>query len=341
MKVPCVFCWGIKGSGCECDIHDHSKSYTCFGLTDDKNGIQFVFDDSIDLGMSKHYDKMTSLVCSMLIRSPYYIGADGRKLKYYFIYDEDESVVHKIDDAKVINMANYINEYPANFNDRIDKILLNLSYRYNDYGTRIQLNQVVNHLFYCNTRDHSLEIESYFYFLDELGYINITDRHGEIFTISAVGWRRVLELQKQEAEINQAFIAMKFGPDTDYISKVFKTVIRKCGYYPRRIDEKQHNNQIVPEMFFEIKRSKFVVVDVTQPNLGAYYEAGYAEALGKQVIVCCKRDVFNSNQKPHFDISQKSTVIWDDEKDLSQRLYDRVEATVGITNYSFEDNEAD
>ena len=102
------------------------------------------------------------------------------------------------------------------------------------------------------------------------------------------------------------------------------------GYIPRMIDEKEHNNQIVPEILFEISRSKFVVVDVTYPNYGAYYEAGYAEALGKEVIICCREDVFNSNQKPHFDIAQKSSIVWKDEEDLENRLFRRIEATVGL-----------
>lgn len=77
---------------------------------------------------------------------------------------------------------------------------------------------------------------------------------------------------------------------------------------------------------FEISRSKFVVVDITYPNYGAYYEAGYAEALGKEVIICCRDTDF----KPHFDIAQKSAIVWKDENDLEERLYRRIEATVGL-----------
>ncbi len=85
----------------------------------------------------------------------------------------------------------------------------------------------------------------------------------------------------------------------------------------------------MPEIFHEIKASKFVVVDITKPNYGAYYEAGYAQALNKEVIVCCKKEVFdNAQTKPHFDIAQKSMIIWEDEKDLLFRLERRIRATV-------------
>lgn len=73
-------------------------------------------------------------------------------------------------------------------------------------------------------------------------------------------------------------------------------------------------------------------MDVTYPNYGVYYEAGYAEALGKEVIICCRDTEFNGDSKPHFDIAQKSTIVWKNEEDLEKRLYRRIEATVGLNN---------
>ena len=85
----------------------------------------------------------------------------------------------------------------------------------------------------------------------------------------------------------------------------------------------------MPEIFYEIERSKFLVVDVTFPNYGAYYEAGYAQALGKQVIMCCRKTEFDSDGgRPHFDVAQKSMIVWKDEEELIERLRKRIEATV-------------
>ena len=81
-------------------------------------------------------------------------------------------------------------------------------------------------------------------------------------------------------------------------------------------------------MFFEIERSKFMVVDVTFENSGAYYEAGYAQALGKEVIVCCSKEILDGPNKPHFDIAQKQIIDWTDLADLKERLKRRIEATV-------------
>ena len=50
---------------------------------------------------------------------------------------------------------------------------------------------------------------------------------------------------------------------------------------------------------------------------------------GKQVIICCRKDSFEGNERPHFDIAQKSMIVWKDEEELVERLEKRIRATVG------------
>ena len=69
--------------------------------------------------------------------------------------------------------------------------------------------------------------------------------------------------------------------------------------------------------------SRFVVVDLTHRNNGAYFEEGYAMGLGKTVIQLCKKGV-----ELHFDIAQINTIMWEDEKDIPLRLKNRIEATI-------------
>lgn len=257
-----------------------------------------------------------------------FINKNGHNYKYYF-FCEEKSVGKNQDDFQKVNVAELMKSYPKSFMDKMKKALYNLSQAYPVYGYAICANSEMTHLFYCEgleQNEYATEINGILDILCELGYL-IRDLSN--YRISAKGWEKASEMEQMELS-NQGFIAMSFSNETETISDSFKAAIFKSGYIPRRIDEKEHNNQIVPEILFEISRSKFVVVDVTYPNYGAYYEAGYAEALGKEVIICCHEDVFNSDQKPHFDIAQKSTIVWKDEKDLENRLYRRIEATVGL-----------
>lgn len=134
-------------------------------------------------------------------------------------------------------------------------------------------------------------------------------------------WNRIEEINKNAGFGKNVFIAMSFAEGTESTREVLKQGISNAGYTPVIIDEVTHNHQIVPEMFKQIRDSKFLVIDVSVPNNGAYYEAGYALGLGKEVIFCCKKEIFDDETKrPHFDVSQKQMIVWKDEADLSDKL---------------------
>lgn len=88
-------------------------------------------------------------------------------------------------------------------------------------------------------------------------------------------------------------------------------------------DEVQHNDFITPELLKYIRDSRFVVVDLTHKNNGAYFEEGYAMGLGKPVIQLCKKGT-----DLHFDIAQKNTIMWEKEADIPMRLENRIRATI-------------
>lgn len=254
---------------------------------------------------------------------------NGLECKYCF-YSRRDSSMKYYSHPQAIDIEELMKDYPKTFMETMEKSLLNLSREFKDYGVMFSKgNKSLYHLLYAsNNRD---TIEGQLQILLELGYLSCIEKESiKSYCISASGWKRISELEHEE-DTKQGFIAMAFNDDTKLISDTFKKAIDKCGYIPKRIDEKEHNKQIVPEILFEISRSKFVVVDITYPNYGAYYEAGYAEALGKEVIICCRQREFQGgDNKPHFDIAQKSIVVWKDEEDLGERLYRRIEVTVGL-----------
>lgn len=129
---------------------------------------------------------------------------------------------------------------------------------------------------------------------------------------------------KLEEESHKVFIAMWFDDSMQKARKNIEKAVKECGYEPMLIDIKEHNNQIVPEIFKEIEESEFVIADLTGHRGGVYYEAGYAIAKGKQVILSCKE-----GERTHFDVAQINTIYWKEEQDLYERLKKRIKATVG------------
>lgn len=131
---------------------------------------------------------------------------------------------------------------------------------------------------------------------------------------------------------------MAFNDGTKCTREAIRQGIIDAGYSPEFIDEIIHNHQIMPEMFRLIRECRLLVLEISDPNFGAYYEAGYALGLGKEVIICCKSDVFSKKyetdeekkyeryMKPHFDIAQKQILVWQDKKDLAERLPEWIKA---------------
>lgn len=119
------------------------------------------------------------------------------------------------------------------------------------------------------------------------------------------------------------FVAMSFDKDLEAIRKSISKVINDEGLMPLLIDSKEHNNQIVPEIFSEIDKAKFVIADLTHHKTGVYYEAGYAKGKGKEVIFACQKEDFANR---HFDVAQTNTIVWETPDELSERLAKRIEA---------------
>ena len=144
-----------------------------------------------------------------------------------------------------------------------------------------------------------------------------------IVLIAPLGYSRIDELQKYSTFGKAALVAMKFGDDTIPLREAIRQGINDAGYNAVFIDEVQHNEFITPELLKHIRDSKFVVVDLTHQNNGAYFEEGYAMGLGKPVIQLCKKAT-----KLHFDIAQKNTIIWEVEDEIPARLTNRIKATI-------------
>lgn len=292
--------------------------------------VEYELDDSIlHLGNDEEkQNRLLDLVVEELVRHPSCI-IDGKIDHWRFCYNPKANASEN-DMLEYINLADRLGNYPITIMERVHRGLLNLSYYSPRYGDIIDCDNKKRRLF-MERDNNSFGRVTMVSFLEELGYLKRVSNSFPHYIITLDGWQKIDELRKNEQVLKQGFIAMQFGDDTKYIREAFRTAIRESGYSERFIDEKEHNHQIVPEIFFEIERSRFVVVDITYPNYGAYYEAGYAQALGKEVIICCKKDVFDSKDKkdrPHFDIAQKSMIVWTDEEDLIKRLKRRIEATV-------------
>ncbi len=305
-----------------------------------------------------------------------------KKLKTYLFYNKSNMRPFLIEPKKYAKVVNdswkhiynltpeiVENWYPKTFAEKIDKILLRFNKKTQYIGEKLEYNYLdlldTFMIDYEGIDVHNLVPNKYkeqiYYFsefLRESGYmtvivpatINGTKWSNKItFRFTPKGLARVEDLQKSQTNNKNVFVSMAFNTNTIETRNAIRQGIIDAGFSPEFIDEIIHNHQIVPEMLRLIRECRFLILDITDPNFGAYYEAGYAAGLDKEVIVCCKKEVFEkkvfqceyldkvkveNNQelkengcayfvkatKPHFDIAQKQTLVWDNYEDLTKKL---------------------
>jgi nucleoside 2-deoxyribosyltransferase len=146
-------------------------------------------------------------------------------------------------------------------------------------------------------------------------------------TLTANGWRHVEELEKPNIESKQAFVAMWFD---DQMAAAYAQGIawieQDTDFKPLPINRKQFNDKICDQIVAEIRRSRFLIADVTGHRQGVYFEAGFAMGLGLPVIWTCRKDQID---ECHFDTRQYNHITWETPEELRKKLKDRILATIG------------
>lgn len=154
-------------------------------------------------------------------------------------------------------------------------------------------------------------------------------------TLTLKGWQAAEEWRRARTASQVAFAAMKFGdPQTDTLFReVLQPAVKLTGFQLRRLDNDQPAGLIDDQLRVAIRQSRFLLAELTHGNRGAYWEAGFAEGLGRPVIYLCRKDVFDSKEageRPHFDTSHLVTVVWDpaDSAGTATRLKAHIRASL-------------
>lgn len=125
------------------------------------------------------------------------------------------------------------------------------------------------------------------------------------------------------SKLRQVFVVMRIG-DAE-LNQIYASAIRPAitnsGFIPLRIDEVQKSDPITPQILAEIRKSAVVLVDLTGRSPNCYYEAGYAHALDKTIILSIK-----DGEPISFDLSVHNFITWKSPEDLQYALWARLEA---------------
>lgn len=126
------------------------------------------------------------------------------------------------------------------------------------------------------------------------------------------GWERYEAERAGQLSGAYGFIALKFNDRIldPLLRDHIKPAIKRLGFDAYDMRDVAEAGIIDNLLRVRIRDAAFVIVDLTHENAGAYWEAGYAEGLGKPVLYICEKKKFEEKQT-HFDTNHCTTVLWD------------------------------
>jgi nucleoside 2-deoxyribosyltransferase len=153
------------------------------------------------------------------------------------------------------------------------------------------------------------------------------DETGVSLVVTPAGWERLDDARRAPVLSDQAFVAMSFSSGLlDVYQEAIAPAIKAAGYRPHRVDQEPHVDRIDVRIMAEIRRSRFLIADVTEQKKGVYFEAGFALGLGIPVIWAVRKDDLGN---VHFDTRQYNHIVWESVDGYRDQLRDFVTAIVG------------
>lgn len=257
-----------------------------------------------------------------------------------------------IDNSNIKEFLTIVNA-PNTLIDKIDKLLGYYADKSEYFGENIEIDpEKAARLHFCKDISEFLDILNY---LRDKKYINYFNKDPNIedktivLTVTAEGLNYFEKTILHAIKQNQCFVAMWFNTEENAhegkidMAKVYSDAIKPAIENDERankikaikINDLNYNSDVVDEIISQIRRSKFVTVDLTGYRGGVYYEAGFAEGLGLQVIYTCNSEWLNGNKdkkipRVHFDINHKNIIEWEYDKlnEFRIKLQNRINSTI-------------
>jgi hypothetical protein len=131
---------------------------------------------------------------------------------------------------------------------------------------------------------------------------------------------------RMESEIQKgyAFVAMPIDRDDHQLVDVLEAIkagAKECGVTAERVDDDERNERITDRILESINKAEFVIVDLTNQRPNVFWEAGYAQGIGKTPIYIAR-----DGTTIHFDVKDYPVIIFRNMKELREGIAKRLHA---------------
>ena len=147
----------------------------------------------------------------------------------------------------------------------------------------------------------------------------------EVKLISSSSESRTLIERSLEEPLKQIFVIMKFGDDEldSAYEGVIKPIGEQFGFNVLRIDEIKDSGNISQQILENISCSEIVLAELSGKRPNCCYEAGFAHALGKEIIFSIKK-----GDDIQFDLAGYRFIIWKTKAEFRRNLKARLESYI-------------
>ena len=150
--------------------------------------------------------------------------------------------------------------------------------------------------------------------------------NGRVYELTVSGWQELEPILTPGGVPGRCFVAMWFDDSMDVIySEGIEPGVRDAGFAAYRVKEDPTNKGVTDLVLSEIRRAQFVVADFTGQRQSVYYEAGFAQGIGREVIWCCRESEVGFLT---FDTRHLGHVVWKDVSDLRLKLARSIQANI-------------
>lgn len=306
-KIKCLLC-NYKARHNENEIREFIHEYNC------RRCGEYILSQVVEMNLEKpsEFDDK-KYILSGHVRE---CNKIGKKPEFLLVKD-------------IQNAINFSNK-PSDISDSIDRILLHIYNSNNAYNDYLFINWQEYPIAYAKNYKEFLYLLSKcveFKYLESKG-INGTDFNNKDYRLTIKGIKRCEKLKKGGMNSKKVFVAMWFDDkmDSAYIDGI-KRAIEELELSPINMKYLIQNDKICDRIIVEIKKSRFLIADITGNREMVYYEAGYAMGLGRQVIwTCDEKDWKKKKVRNNFDTRQYPCLIWNNNDGLREQLKERIQA---------------
>jgi hypothetical protein len=184
-------------------------------------------------------------------------------------------------------LKNHLMPEKDSVEDKAEKLLQRIKEKSTYYGERVAIDYGKDYsLAYAQNEN---EFSALLNFVQDSGLTKNDLYTGMSFiTLTAEGWNLSNKSRVVSDDDNQAFIAIWFDKSMDDSIDAIEIAIKENGYNPLCIKNEHFSEKIMDKALSEIRKSRFVIVDLTGNRNSVFFEAGFAFGLGVEAIYVYK-----------------------------------------------------